>query len=157
MDSTERFLTNEAFQGLDAQATAAAATRRDDFMRSRSEKDSWYNSAVNNDVNGLVSALRTEKYTDLARKRLTRIGPPSVGPLVSLLQAGDVFERCVALEALAGIDNPEVLAPILAALGDDEKLVRTKRRRGTNKGPWTIMLHHVGFALAKHALTRPWA
>lgn len=90
----------------------------------------------NPDIESLINILRNEMERYLwfqAVKELGEIGSPAIEPLIALIQSGDLFERCIAIETLGGIDDSRVLDPIITALNDDEKLVRKEAAKYIGK------------------------
>lgn len=77
----------------------------------------------------LVETLQSDAYSGLrwkAAEALARIGPPAVGPLITLLDDSDDDVRWKVAIALGEIGDPRAVAPLIARLSDPDAYVRSR-------------------------------
>ena len=68
-----------------------------------------------------------------AANALSKIGAPSVEPLIKALEDENALRRAVAARALGKIGDPRAIKPLEKALEDKNKEVRTQTRKALKK------------------------
>jgi HEAT repeat protein len=78
------------------------------------------------DLGELLSLLtsKNETHAEQAVHGLAVLGQPAVSPLTAMAASADADTRFWAVRALAAIDQPDCVKPVIEALHDDDEAVR---------------------------------